>query len=214
MASINELKGLASSRGGFAQQHQYLITLPSLGAYSSRELNLLCSKTTLPGRRILSSDRMIGVKQTRVAYGFASEEVTMTFQVLNDYGIKNYFEQWQNKIIDQNTFTPGYKSEYARDMQILQLKKGFALDTDLRLGPITLDIDIFKRANVVYEVTLLNAFPVSLGEISLTNEPGLVELTVGFEYDNWRSSHYATQTSTRNARAIGTLINTINNIVN
>ena len=214
MASINELKGLASSRGGFAQQHQYLITLPSLGAYNSRELNLLCSKTTLPGRRILSSDRMIGVKQTRVAYGFASEEVTMTFQVLNDYGIKNYFEQWQNKIVDQNTFTPGYKSEYARDMQILQLKKGFALDTDLRFGPITLDIDIFKRANVVYEVTLLNAFPVSLGEISLTNEPGLVELTVGFEYDNWRSSHYATQTSTRNARAIVTLINTINNIVN
>ena len=188
MASINELKGLASSRGGFAQQHQYLITLPSLGAYSSRELNLLCSKTTLPGRRILSSDRMIGVKQTRVAYGFASEEITMSFQVLNDYGIKNYFEQWQNKIVDQNTFTPGYKSEYARDMQILQLKKGFALDTDLRLGPITLDIDIFKRANVVYEVTLLNAFPVSLGEISLTNEPGLVELTVGFEYDNWRLS--------------------------
>ena len=214
MASINELKGLAAARGGFAQQHQYLITLPSLGAYSSRELNLLCSKTTLPGRRILSSDRMIGVKQTRVAYGFASEEITMSFQVLNDYGIKNYFEQWQNKIVDQNTFTPGYKSEYARDMQILQLKKGFALDTDLRLGPITLDIDIFKRANVVYEVTLLNAFPVSLGEISLTNEPGLVELTVGFEYDNWRSSHYATQTSTRNARTIGTLINTINNIVN
>ena len=214
MASINELKGLATARGGFAQQHQYLITLPSLGAYSSRELNLLCSKTTLPGRRILSSDRMIGVKQTRVAYGFASEEITMSFQVLNDYGIKNYFEQWQNKIVDQNTFTPGYKSEYARDMQILQLKKGFALDTDLRLGPITLDIDIFKRANVVYEVTLLNAFPVSLGEISLTNEPGLVELTVGFEYDNWRSSHYATQTSTRNARTIGTLINTINNIVN
>ena len=214
MASINELKGLATARGGFAQQHQYLITLPSLGAYSSRELNLLCSKTTLPGRRILSSDRMIGVKQTRVAYGFASEEITMSFQVLNDYGIKNYFEQWQNKIVDQNTFTPGYKSEYARDMQILQLKKGFALDTDLRLGPITLDIDLFKRANVVYEVTLLNAFPVSLGEISLTNEPGLVELTVGFEYDNWRSSHYATQTSTRNARTIGTLINTINNIVN
>ena len=214
MASINELKGLATARGGFAQQHQYLITLPGLGAYSSRELNLLCSKTTLPGRRILSSDRMIGVKQTRVAYGFASEEITMTFQVLNDYGIKNYFEQWQNKIVDQNTFTPGYKSEYARDMQILQLKKGFALDTDLRFGPITLDIDIFKRANVVYEVTLLNAFPVTLGEISLANEPGLVELTVGFEYDNWRSSHYATQTSTRNERAIGTLINTINNIVN
>jgi len=214
MASINELKGLAAARGGFAQQHQYLITLPGLGAYSSRELNLLCSKTTLPGRRILSSDRMIGVKQTRVAYGFASEEITMTFQVLNDYGIKNYFEQWQNKIVDQNTFTPGYKSEYARDMQILQLKKGFALDTDLRFGPITLDIDIFKRANVVYEVTLLNAFPVTLGEISLANEPGLVELTVGFEYDNWRSSHYATQTSTRNERAIGTLINTINNIVN
>ncbi len=214
MASINELKGLASARGGFAQQHQYLITLPGLGAYSSRELNLLCSQTTLPSRRMLSSDRSIGVKQTRVAYGFATEEVTMKFTVLNDYGIKNYFEMWQNKIINQNTFTPSYKSEYARDMQILQLRKGFALDTDLRLGPISIDIDIFKRENVIYECTLLNAFPVTLGEIPLTNEPGVVELTVGFEYDNWRSSHFAVNPSTRNARAVGTLINTINNIVN
>jgi hypothetical protein len=214
MASINELKGLASARGGFAQQHQYLITLPGLGAYSSRELNLLCSQTTLPSRRMLSSDRAIGVKQTRVAYGFATEEVTMKFTVLNDYGIKNYFEMWQNKIVNQNTFTPSYKSEYARDMQILQLRKGFALDTDLRLGPISIDIDIFKRENVIYECTLLNAFPVTLGEIALTNEPGVVELTVGFEYDNWRSSHFAVNPSTRNARAVGTLINTINNIVN
>ena len=98
MASINELKGLASAKGGFAQQHQYLITLPSLGAYSSRELNLLCSQTTLPSRRMLSSDRMIGVKQTRVVYGFATEEITMKFQVLNDYGIKNYFEKFWEEL--------------------------------------------------------------------------------------------------------------------
>ena len=78
----------------------------------------------------------------------------------------------------------------------------------------SIDIDIFKRANVVYECTLLNAFPVTLGEIALTNEPGVVELTVGIEYDNWRSSHFAVNPSTRNARAVGTLINTINNIVN
>ena len=63
MASINELKGLASRKGGFAQSSQYLVKLPSLGFFDSRELNLLCKMTAIPGRQILTSDRKIGIKK-------------------------------------------------------------------------------------------------------------------------------------------------------
>ena len=214
MASINEIKALASRKGGFAQASQFLVKLPDIGFYNTRDLNIMTKSINLPGRQILTSDRVIGVKQTKVAYGFATGPVDVTFQVLNDYGVKEYFELWQNKIINNGNFSPAYKNTYARDMQIVQLKKGVGLDTDLQFGPFRLDIDLFKSANVVYECTLLNAFPTSMTDIALSNDGSLVELTMQLEYDNWKSARFYNNTSTRDIRLLGTLINTINNIVN
>ncbi len=214
MASINEIKALASRKGGFAQSSQFLVKLPDIGFYDTRDLNILCKSVSLPGRQILTSDRTIGVKQTKVAYGFAAGPVSMTFNVLNDYGLKEYFELWQNRIVNNGNFSPAYKNTYAKNIQILQLKKGVGFDTDLQLGPFRLDIDLFKSANVVYECTLLNAFPTSMVDIALSNEGGLVELTIEFEYDNWKSARFYNDASTRNLRLLGTLINTVNNIVN
>ena len=105
MASINEIKALASRKGGFAQSSQFLVKLPDIGFYNTRDLNILCKTISLPGRQILTNDRIIGVKQTKVAYGFAAGPVSMTFQVLNDYGVKEYFELWQNKIVNNNNFS-------------------------------------------------------------------------------------------------------------
>jgi len=214
MASINEIKALASRKGGFAQASQFLVKLPDIGFYNTRDLNILCKSVSLPGRQILTSDRVIGIKQTKVAYGFAAGPVSMTFQVLNDYGLKEYFELWQNRIVNNGNFSPSYKNTYARDMQILQLKKGIGFDTDLQIGPFRLDIDLFQSANVVYECTLLNAFPTSMVDIALSNDGGLVELTIEFEYDNWKSARFYNNPSTQNLRLLGTLINTVNNIVN
>lgn len=214
MASINEIKALASRKGGFAQSSQFLVKLPDIGFYDTRDLNILCKSVSLPGRQILTSDRTIGVKQTKVAYGFAAGPVSMTFNVLNDYGLKEYFELWQNRIVNNGNFSPAYKNTYAKNIQVLQLKKGVGFDTDLQLGPFRLDIDLFKSANVVYECTLLNAFPTSMVDIALSNEGGVVELTIEFEYDNWKSARFYNDASTRNLRLLGTLINTVNNIVN
>jgi hypothetical protein len=51
-------------------------------------------------------------------------------------------------------------------------------------------------------------------DMPLSNEGGLVELTIDFEYDNWKSARFYNDASTRNLRLLGTLINTVNNIVN
>ncbi len=212
MASINELKGIASQKDGFAQSSQYLVKLPSLGFYDSRELNLLCKNVTIPGRQLLTSERKIGVKDTKQAYGFAVEAVSMTFQVMNDYGVKNYFEQWQDRIINQDTYTPNYKSEYVHDIQIVQLKKNVGIDKSIKLGPFTLDIDLFKSSNVVYECTLQNAFPTTMTEIQLSNDGGLVELTISFEYDNWKSSRFYDNPTNKIINALGKVINRVTNI--
>ena len=41
MASINEIKALASRKGGFALSSQFLVKLPDIGFYNTRDLNIL-----------------------------------------------------------------------------------------------------------------------------------------------------------------------------
>ncbi len=92
MATIEELKGMASSKLGFARTNNFLVELPQLGSNpfgrlsgfvpsipgitpdskpSTRELNILCKNATLPGKQILTSDRRIGMIFEKVADGYA-----------------------------------------------------------------------------------------------------------------------------------------------
>mgnify|MGYP007000440401 CR=1 len=52
------------------------------------DLNLLCSNATLPGKQILTYDRVIGMERQRTAYGYAVDDTTLTFYALNDYGTR------------------------------------------------------------------------------------------------------------------------------
>ena len=103
MSSIDQLKSLASSKLGFAKNNQFLVELPSFGGASSSEMNILCSRVTLPGKQILTSDRRIGMQFEKIAYGYAVGDVAMSFYLLNDYGPRKYFDEWRNRVINEET---------------------------------------------------------------------------------------------------------------
>ena len=96
----------------------------------------------------------------------------MTFHLLNDYKIKDYFEAWMNRIIDQNDpYTLRYPDEYSGDVAISQLRKGNINSVD---------------DTIVYTCILENAFPTTMNAINLNNEQaGIVELNVQLSYRNW-----------------------------
>jgi hypothetical protein len=99
-------------------------------------------------------------------YGFLKDDVSLTFYDNNDYSIRRYFETWQNKVLNQNTYEIKYKNEYSADVYISQLD---------------------HRNRFVYGVTLLEAFPTTLNLIELNNEQnGLVEVNVQLSYSNWK----------------------------
>ena len=147
MPTIDELKGMASSKLGFARSNQYLVEFPSMGGGlggllgrfsgfipsipgltgdskpSSRELNILCKNVEMPGKQILAADRTIGMVQQQIAYGYAVSDVSMTFYLLNDYGVMNYINEWKSYVIDETNFTAGYKNDYAKSIKIHQLRK-------------------------------------------------------------------------------------------
>ena len=204
--SVDELKALANTKLGFARPNRFLVTFPTSfggsggilgsvlgllniggGGASGRELNILCSNTTLPAKVTLTSERRIGMEFQKVAYGYAVDDVSMTFYLMNDYGVKEYFDAWRNSAIPEdggNAFTSNYKSTYAKSITIHQLKqplKGFSR----QVGPIRFGLGL--GGGSVYSVELLEAFPVATSAIELNNElDGLVQLTVTFAYTNWR----------------------------
>jgi hypothetical protein len=202
--SIEDIKALANTKLGFARPNKFLITMPTvgvgggllaglIGAFSGggggaspRELNILCSNATMPAKQILTNDRRIGMEFQKVAYGYAVDDVSMTFYLMNDYGIKDYFDSWRSTILDEVGQASNYKNEYAKTVTIHQLRqplKGFSK----QLGPIRFNAGI--GGGSVYSVDLLEAFPIASSAIELNNDlDGLVQLTVTFAYTNWRRS--------------------------
>lgn len=207
-SSVDELKALANTKLGFARPNRFLVTFPTSfggsggilgsvlgllnlggGGASGRELNILCSNTTLPSKITLTSERRIGMEFQKVAYGYAVDDISMTFYLMNDYGVKEYFDAWRNTAIPEeggNAFTSNYKSSYAKSITIHQLRqplKGFSK----QVGPIRFGLGL--GGGTVYSVDLIDAFPVSTSAIELTNElDGLVQLSVSFAFTNWKRS--------------------------
>ena len=210
MASIDELKSVATSKLGFARANQFLVEMPTIGqggflsgflsnflpplpsipgildtgAPSTREMNLLCSNTTLPGKSILTTERRFGMKFDKVGYSYAVDDISMTFYCMNDYGIKKYLDSWISTILNEETGEIAYKSDYAKSIKIHQLRKplvGFSKN----LGPLRGSLQL--GGGSVYTVELLEAFPTNVQGINLSNElDGLVQVTATFSYTRWK----------------------------
>jgi hypothetical protein len=188
MASIEDLKGKLTSKNGIAAANQYRVELPRWSGASSRTLDVVCKEVNMPGKQILTLDRQMGIFQEKVANGFAIEDVTMVFHVLNDYGVKKWFDSWQKKIVgDYGSMSGfvGYKTDYVKSIKIHQLRKPIAR-FGFDLGPLDINFDAF--GSTIYSVELEDAFPTTITSIALSNDPdGLVEVSITFSYTKWRT---------------------------
>jgi len=184
MASIDELKSLASRRNGFARPNQFLVELPAIGGVSPTEMNILCTRASLPDKQILTADRRISMEFEKIAYGYAVNDVAFAFYALNDYGPRKYLDAWRNRVIDEETLEVGYKVDYEFPIKIHQLKKPVA-GFSRNIGPLNISLDI--GGGSVYSVELINAFPTTIQSIDFSNElDGLVEISTQVSFTNWR----------------------------
>ena len=137
--SVDELKALANTKLGFARPNRFLVTLPSFGGgglfgiftdgASPRELNILCSHASLPAKNILTNERRIGMEYQKMAYGYQVDDVTLTFYMMNDYGVKEYFDTWRNIVVNENSMESNYKNDYARTVYSVDLLEAFPINT-------------------------------------------------------------------------------------
>ena len=212
--SIDQMKSLISRKGGVSEANVFRVEFPSLPGASAEEVNLLCTRVNIPGQQIMTYDKEIGIKTEKVAYRRAYDDVSMSFMLLNDYGIRKYFETWMNYVVDSSTYEIGYKNEYvAGQVKIQQLRKGIGLpiySTPLGLpllpseiqnrlpkfGPFDLargqlDLNYITNDQVVYEVILENVFPTTMTGIELGNmlTDQIIEFQVTFSYTKYTAKN-------------------------
>ena len=141
--SIDTMKSTINRRGGLARGNRYAVyishpskSINSLLGYNPatllsnlisgdgvniadfiqdpRDMFLLCQSITLPGKRISTIEAAHNHNIAKKPYSAATDEVTMTFLLTNDYYIKKYFDMWQEMIIDTSGhhYKAFYKNEY------------------------------------------------------------------------------------------------------
>jgi hypothetical protein len=175
MALANPVDGVAAqigARKGLARTNYFAITFNGPASLSGSNapdpvtINALCESVSLPGRSISTFEHGTTRQATKRPYSFINDDVELTFYVTNDFYIKNVWDQWLRSVVDDTTGKVQYKKDYAHDVVISVL--------DL-------------NANTVYQTTLQNAFPITIGAIPLSNssENELMKLTVTLTYDNF-----------------------------
>ena len=94
---IDAFKSTVTGGAGLAMANMFLVQLPvsipGIPNINSRTLNILCKSVQFPGRQVTSTEKIIGPKAVKHAYGILEDDVTMNFQVLNDYKIKNGYKK-------------------------------------------------------------------------------------------------------------------------
>lgn len=216
--SIEQLKNVIGSNDGVALGNLFRVILPA--QEQAKNLDLLCRSTNMPGRSILTNERLIGLTKQTVAYGYEKPNVTMTFLVLNNPFVRTFFEQWMNLVVDNKTYQLGYYSDYTRNINIQQLMKkttveGLAQKISNNKAEQATNAgnksDINQEYSVVYNCLLEDAYPVTMTGPSYSDQPDqLVEISVDFVYKNWRevnSSSASTFESTEQQRQRNLLVN-------
>ena len=198
-ASVDKIKSMVAQRGGIARPNNFLVELPTLAGISTRDLNILCRTATLPGKQILTHDRRFGMQFEKIAYGYAVDDITLSFLMTNDYSARRYFDAWRELVIDETGQTAGYKKDYAKRVVIHQLANSIPslfLSGGVQIGPVNvggsfaIGNSLDGRVDIttsVYSCELIDAFPTTIGQIDFNNEQdGLIEMSVQLSYKNWK----------------------------
>ena len=243
---------MVTKNGGFAMPTLFKVMLPSASTLgiggssaSNRDLNLLCSGVNLPGRQIMTNDREMGGVIQKVANNSLHGDINMTFRVMNDYGIKEYFDGWQSLCVDQGNTSGSrmqlrYASEYQHQIQIQQLKKGFGIPIyktalpmprlpseimnrlpkiDILGGALgnidfaqgELELGFKTQDQVVYECTLIDAFPTTINPVAFNDASSnaILEYSMQLSYRRW----FGSANGAGNMDALQSIVKTVKNVL-
>jgi hypothetical protein len=157
-----ELARAQKNKSAMAQQNQEI----------GREIGLMCEAVQMPDRTINTNPYRHYGPTYNVPSIAQYADVTMTFIGDKFLRLRQFFESWQNLIIDNVTNNSGYYDDYTAPIDIFQLGQFDTLN---------------DRDSVTYGIRMFEAYPTSIGTVDYSyganNE--YVKINVTFTYRYW-----------------------------
>lgn len=186
-----------------ARKNKYRILLPVSGTLS-RNMDILCHNTTLPGRTLTPVEAVIKGHKVQLV-GETSFEGTWeaTFYNTTDMITRNYFINWMQEAHSNNLDTSmestgilGEIEAFANDINasVNKVKNAYTDPIGTFLGGVGAgplyqrDLTIQQldgEGNVTSAVTLIGAFPTNVGAVDLDDSTGDISTTsITFNYND------------------------------
>jgi hypothetical protein len=176
MASVFGVETLKSKIGGFAKGNRYNVTfvgLPAgLDAGVNANLPFLCESVSLPTKGIASNAHDVYGPPREIPYRETFTEAALSFILDDNFTVKRFFDEWQEKIINVETGNVNYWNNFVAAINITRLSN---------------DATSFADATNMYKIELREAYPSAVGEIALGHTQGgeILRLSVTFKYRKW-----------------------------
>ncbi len=201
---LNDILSTFHSEDGYAVPNRFecLILPPISGSNSSfasgslvgdpRAVSMRCESTTMPGRNLAAMDDTNVYGPTReIVNGVTyAGDVEMTFYASSGLEERVFFEEWQKKAFNEETWDVGYHQDYVSEVQI------YLLD---------------KQNQRRYGIRLHEAFPKTIGAVGLNQAPSseIIKIPVTFSFRWWETLDITRQAPNLKDKIFSTVINTV-----
>ena len=171
----------------------------SLGSFieDPRDMYLLCESVNVPGRQIVTQEHFVDMKAVKKPYAYMNEDVGLVFHLTNDMYIWNFFNTWQQAIIDPVG------------------NKGVSF-----LNDIGTEVLIQVMGNTDYipikTIKLKNAYPTTLASMEMSNssENTTLRCNISLAYEDWEEVSTLDGLSNLAGRAGDIISNSIDQVRN
>jgi hypothetical protein len=201
---LNDILSTFHSDDGYAVPNRFecLILPPTSGANSSfasgpldgdpRAVSMRCESTTMPGRNLTAAEdtNIYGPAREIVSGVNYSGDVEMLFQASSGLQERVFFEEWQKKAFNEETWDVGYHQDYTSEVQI------YLLD---------------KQNQRRYGIRLHEVFPKTIGAVGLNQAPSseIIKIPVTFSFRWWETLDINRQAPSLGEKIFSTVINTV-----
>ena len=173
MANISTVQGLAELiKGDFSYASKYEVEITFPGSLNFRqgirEMTLRCDTISIPGRNLRTvGDFNVYGPPIEVVQGQTFGEISTSFYASSDMRERRIMEDWQDAVVDPNTFDLNYYDEYVGSLKV------FLLD---------------KKETKVYGIELREVYPKSIDVIALGHASSntINKVGVSFQYRYWK----------------------------
>ena len=165
---------------------------PWLTSNKARAVSLRCESTTMPGRTLNGSEdtNVYGPVREIVNGVTYAGDVEMLFQASSGLEERVFFEEWQKRAFNEETWNVRYHEEYTSEVQI------YLLD---------------KQDQRRYGIRLHEAYPKTIGAVALNQAPSseIIKIPVSFSFRWWETLDINRQAPSLKEKIFSTVINTV-----